>query len=101
MKEFKDLKLMIKGGNEMNTETITGFYGNPSQECDVLVCHDIDDCGGKWYVVAGSSNVNYTMLPLSDGVNVERVIDEDYYSWSNEINTEAELVESIEEVPNF
>tara|TARA_R110000803_G_scaffold210440_2_gene282250 strand:- start:18492 stop:18737 length:246 start_codon:yes stop_codon:yes gene_type:complete len=80
----------------MNTETITGFYGNPSQECDVLVCHDIDDCGGKWYAVAGSCNVNYTMLPLSDGVNVERVPDESGFNVGTHIETEAELVEAVE-----
>mgnify|MGYP003651882144 CR=1 FL=1 len=80
----------------MNTETIKGFYGNPSQECDVLVCHDIDDCGGKWYAVKGSCNVNYTMLPLSDGVNVERVIDEDSFMWSYFIETEVELIEAVE-----
>lgn len=80
----------------MNTEMITGVYGSESTPCDVIICHDIDDCGGKWYTVKGSKNVNYTMMPLADGVNVERVPDEDCFTWSSEILNEAELVEAVE-----
>tara|TARA_R110000851_G_scaffold275824_1_gene428549 strand:- start:12068 stop:12334 length:267 start_codon:yes stop_codon:yes gene_type:complete len=81
----------------MNTETITGFYGKDNQkECDVFVCHDIDDCGGKWYAIEDSKNINYTLLPLSDGVNLERVIDEYTMYADDSIMNEGQLVEEIE-----
>ena len=75
---------------------ITGIYGkNEPQTCDVFVVHDIDDCGGKWYAIKGSKNINYTLLPLSDGVNIERVIDEYTMYADDEINCTGDLEDEV------
>ena len=80
----------------MNTETIRAVYGSNNTECDAFVCHDIDDCGAKWYTIKGSKTVNYTMDELTDGQDLEQVIDTDCFTWSSEIVNEADLVEAVE-----
>ena len=80
----------------MNTEMIRATYGSQHTACDVFICHDIDDCGGKWYALKDSVTVRYTMDDLTDGCDVNQVIDVDGFTWSSEIENEADLVEAIE-----
>lgn len=80
----------------MKTETIRAVYGNENTECDAFIVHDIDDCGGKWYVIEGSKNINYTTDTLSDGENLERVVDH-YGMYADEtVENEAGLVYEVE-----
>lgn len=81
----------------MKTETIRAVYGSEHNACDVIIVHDIDDCGGKWYAIKGSKNINYTTDTLSDGENLERVVD-DYTMHSDEtVENEAGLVYEVEQ----
>jgi len=49
-----------------------------------------------WYVVDGSSNVNHTRDEFYDGVDVELLEDDDYFSWSSDINSYEDLVAAVE-----
>lgn len=82
--------------NTLKTETIRAVYGSEHNECDAFIVHDIDDCGGKWYVIEGSQNVNYTMEDLSDGQDLELVEDMDVFTWKEDITSEGQAVEAVE-----
>ena len=50
-----------------------GTYGGSNTPCTIY-----EYCG--WYVIHGSSNVNYTNDKLYDGVNLELVTDCNYFT---------------------
>jgi len=77
----------------MRTNTITGIYGSGKTPCEIFTA---EARGGTWYVIEGSSNVNFTYNELEDGVDVETVSDADCFTWSSGINSEEELEEAIE-----
>lgn len=64
--------------------TIDGFYGSSINPCKVFV---YDWCGGHYYCVEGSCNVNFTHDPVENGVNVEKLSDSDCSSSSEPLET--------------
>jgi len=70
-------------------EVFNGTYGSSKTPCKIYVYNG-------WYCVKGSAGVNRTHEELFDGVDVEELEDYDFFTWSSEINSYAELVEAVE-----
>jgi hypothetical protein len=77
----------------MNSYVVEGFYGSGRSRCDVLV-HQNDE--GSWYCVRGSENVNLTLDPVEQDVDVETLSDIDCFGWSGGIDTLLELVDAVD-----
>ncbi len=75
-------------------KTIRGTYGSSQTPCDVFV-YELRN-GSSWYAVEGSCNVNKTFQELYDGVDVECVMDIDYFNYSNGINSLEELENAVD-----
>lgn len=73
----------------METREIQGYYGGSSIPCTILIY-------GDHYVIEGGQNVNATSETLEQGVNIEKVVDYDYFHWKTPINTIEELIEAVE-----
>lgn len=71
---------------------ISGFYGLGSQSAIVALPYR----GGYWYSVKGSTNFNFTHQPLEDGVNVESLIDTNFFTASRPILDEGGLQREID-----
>lgn len=70
-------------------KTINGTYGSGKTPCSIFE-HD------GWYCVEGSKIVNLASCEIGEGVDVETIPDLDCFTWSDEINSEDELLEAIE-----
>lgn len=78
----------------MKTYEINGTYGSGQTPCTVLCAEKYD--GHTWYAVEGSSNVNLSPEPLTDGQDVEEIQDIDTFTWPAGVNTLEELEAAIE-----
>lgn len=76
------------------TGTVRGTYGSGKRQCDVFT---YEECGGTWYAVDGSTNVNFTHDDLSEGVNVEELRDSDTFTASEPIRSEEDLEAAVED----
>lgn len=75
----------------MRTFELTGFYGTKNP-CTI---YTIEKDGGTWYAIEGSSNVNFTNDEVHDGVNVEGLHDEDYFSADSPIDSLEDLEKEL------
>ena len=69
---------------------IRGTYGCDYTSCTLFIVEDYR--GHKWYAVDGSTNVCGTWQELEDGVDVEKVDDDDYFT----ADTPIECIEDLE-----
>lgn len=76
----------------MRSHTIKGFYGSNLTPSDVFI---LTTPNGTWYVVDGGTVVNFTTMPVQNGVNVEELSDIDCFTWSGPIESEEELYEAV------
>ena len=72
---------------------ISGFYGLGSQSAIVALPYG----EGFWYAVQGSINVNFTTTTLEDGVNVESLIDTNFFTATHPVFDEDDLEREIED----
>ena len=72
---------------------VNGVYGLGSQSAIVALPHG----EGFWYAVEGSINCNYTHQTLEDGVNVESLIDTNFFTATRPIMDEDDLQREIDE----
>lgn len=80
----------------MNSYEVKGFYGSGRTRCDVLVYQD-EETGGHWYCVQGSQNINLTMDPVEENVDVETLSDCDCFTWQGGIDTLHELADAVDD----
>ena len=73
---------------------LNGFYGLGDKSAIVALPYG----EGYWYAVEGSTNCNYTHQPLEDGVNVENLQDENFFTATRPIMDEDDLQREIEEL---
>jgi len=76
-----------------NTDTIAGYYGSNTTECNIFTYDNFD--GTSWYCVEGSTNINMCLTSqLVEGVNTdnsEEIQDIDTCYYSQGIHDEADL----------
>jgi hypothetical protein len=69
---------------------IKGYYGASDNPCIIITY-------GGWYVVEGSTNVNFTYEEIKKGINVESIIDMDTFQADEPVYTEEDLIREIED----
>jgi len=77
----------------MNTFEVNGTYGSNNTPCTVFAATDRN--GLTWYCVEDSVNVNATYDEITNGVDVESVIDADMFTAAIPINSTDELEEQV------
>lgn len=76
------------------TRTIRGTYGSHYTPCEVYVCDG-------WYAVEDSRNVNHTDPSLLvDGVDVETLPDNDFFTADRPIEDEDHLEAEVDDYLN-
>lgn len=80
----------------LKSETVSCRYGSAETIADMFVVHDIDDCGGKWYVRSGCKIVNYTTDDIYNGIDESSISDIDCFTWKYDVESVADLVEAVE-----
>jgi len=82
-----------------NQYTVNGTYGGFQTPCVVYVYTENTSLGETfWYAVEDSVNVNATLEPIYEGVDVETLADEETFTASEPITSESQLREEVEEV---
>lgn len=80
----------------MATKTISGFYGNgTATRCWIYIYEQRN--GSCWYAVEDSTNVNCTYSILTEGVNVEDVVDHDTFQADSPIDSEDQLEQEVDD----
>ena len=74
---------------------ISGFYGLGTGTQSAIVALPYGE--GFWYAVEGSVNVNFTTTTLEDGVNVESLIDTNFFTASRPVMDEDDLRWELDE----
>lgn len=69
---------------------LKGFYGSGKTPCNVYYYNG-------WYAVEGSVNVNFTYDDVEDGIDVEELTDEDFFTSSFPIFSIEDLYNAVEE----
>ncbi|KAA6302820.1 MAG: hypothetical protein EZS26_000990 [Candidatus Ordinivivax streblomastigis] len=64
---------------------LRGYYGGSHIPCPVFEYNG-------WYCVTGCVNVNHTMTELEDGVDIEKLSDDDFFTADNPV----ECIEDLE-----
>lgn len=83
-------------GNQYN---VNGTYGGFQTPCVVYVFSENTSLGEAfWYAVEGSLNVNCTLEPIEEEVDVETIEDHETFTASKPILSESQLREEVEEV---
>jgi hypothetical protein len=62
-----------------------GYYGGSHTPCTIFEYNG-------WYCVKGCENVNHTMTELEDGVDIEKLSDDDFFTADNPV----ECIEDLE-----
>ena len=73
--------------------TIEAFYGSRRTP---TALYTYEDRYGTWYACHGSVNCNHTAEPVTDGVWIEELADDDCFTWSSPIKSEAQLARAVE-----
>ncbi|MCP3681642.1 MAG: hypothetical protein GY861_03035 [bacterium] len=78
----------------MKLYELNGTYGSGQTPCVVFVYEN--RMGGKWYAVEDSVNVNYTYDEMVNGIDVELLYDEDFFTAGQPINDLDELERQVD-----
>lgn len=78
----------------MATKTIRGFYGT-ANSCLIYIYEQRN--GSCWYAVEDSTNVNCTYSTLTEGVNVEDVVDHDTFQADSPVDSEDQLEQEVDD----
>jgi len=73
--------------------TINGTYGRGTE----TAIHCVETRNGTWYAVDGSQNVNFTRQAVPEGIDVETLIDDDYFHASGPIEDPEDIERELEE----
>lgn len=72
--------------------TVTGTYGRGSEA--TIYC--LETRRGYWYAAQGSTNVNFTLDSIGEGVDIEALADCDHFTASAPIESTCDLLREVE-----